>query len=66
VGDLGISIKAEPDKSDDAKLYRLKGVTKAYAKPSILQAFQKSTKLSFSELIDADKFSVMRTFEKCI
>ncbi|CDW87246.1 serine threonine protein kinase-like protein [Stylonychia lemnae] len=66
VGDLGISIKAEPGKSDDAKLYRLKGVTTAYAKQNILQAFRAGTKLSFKELLDADKFSVLRTFEKCI
>eukprot|EP00347_Sterkiella_histriomuscorum_P016316 403353653 len=66
VGDLGISIKTQPNIPNDMKHYRLKGLSTAYQRMETMQAFQLRKKLSFNELVEADRYSTLRTLEKCI
>eukprot|EP00347_Sterkiella_histriomuscorum_P001910 403370201 len=66
LGDFGISIKAEPNEDTDILMYRLKGLTRAFSSNEMISALMKNSKLSFKRLLDADKFSMLATFEKCI
>ncbi|CDW87753.1 protein kinase domain containing protein [Stylonychia lemnae] len=66
IGDLGISIMNDPTIDLDEQAYNLKGLTQAYASQEMIQAFKRNEKVSTNKLMMFDKFSLMRTLEKCI
>eukprot|EP00347_Sterkiella_histriomuscorum_P000415 403375953 len=66
IGDLGISIKADPRIGNQEKFYKLNGMTKSYCSHQIMSAFYNETRLSFDELIDADRFSTIQTMSFCL
>eukprot|EP00347_Sterkiella_histriomuscorum_P010687 403375308 len=66
IGDLGISIKADPRIDNSEKFYKLNGMTKSYCSHQIMSAFYNETRLSFDELIDADRFSTIQTMSFCL
>lgn len=66
VGDLGISIKLDGDQSEDSNIYDIKGVSRAYGMDTIIEAFYGGWKVSKKQLMEGDKYSLMRTMQQCI